>query len=216
MTNPLAPFRRALVLCAHTDDELGCAGTVVRLVEAGVEVHYLALSTCEASVPDGFAPDVLHHECRACTAHLGVAPERVRLGPFPVRHFPRDRQRILELLVALRREIAPDLVLLPSSADTHQDHAVAHAEGWRAFKHATVLGYEMPQNERAFAPGLYVALGEAELTRKAEALALYASQGHRAYTQPDYLRALATVRGVQAGVGLAEAFEVLRWIVPRG
>lgn len=210
----LSGFRRALVLCPHTDDELGCAGTVVRLIEAGVIVRYVALSTCEKSVPEGFARDVLAHECRASTASLGIAPEAVELGPFEVREFPRDRQPILEYLVALRREWSPDLVLLPSSADRHQDHAVVHAEGFRAFKHSTILGYELPQNEVAFENTAFVALDERLLARKVDALACYESQGFRTYTAPEAIRALATVRGMQAGTGLAEAFEVIRWVVP--
>ncbi|MEL6615983.1 MAG: PIG-L family deacetylase, partial [Bacteroidota bacterium] len=121
---------------------------------------------------------------------------------------------ILEHLVALRREWSPDLVLLPSSADRHQDHAVVREEGFRAFKHATLLGYELPQNEVAFANTAYVALDERLMARKIDALALYESQGFRPYTSPEAIRALATVRGMQAGTGLAEAFEVIRWIVP--
>ena len=210
----LDAFRRVLVLCAHTDDEMGCAGTVVRLVEGGAEVRYLALSSCEASVPEGHAPDVLVHECRACTAALGLAPEDVEVGPFEVRHFPRDRQAILERLVALAREYRPDLVLLPSSDDTHQDHAVVAAEGFRAFRRATVLGYELPQNAVAFATTAFVALDAATLDRKVAALAAYRSQGFRPYATGAFVRGLAAVRGVQGGAEFAEAFEVRRLLVP--
>lgn len=207
-------FRRALVLCAHTDDEFGCAGTVRRLVEAGAEVRYVALSTCEASVPAGLPADVLAAECRACTAALGIAPEHVELGPFAVRYFPRDRQAILERLVALARSYRPDLVLLPSSLDTHQDHAVVAAEGFRAFKHATLLGYELPQNLVTFHNSAFVALSEAVLDAKVAALAHYASQAFRPYSSEAFIRSLATVRGVQAGAAYAEAFEVVRLMVP--
>jgi LmbE family N-acetylglucosaminyl deacetylase len=210
----LAQFRRALILCAHTDDELGCAATVVRLVEAGVAVRYLALSTCEASVPAGFAPDVLTHECRACTAALGLRPEHVELGAFEVRHFPRDRQAVLERLVAVARSYEPDLVLLPASTDTHQDHAVVYQEGFRAFKRATMLGYELPQNLATFHSAAFVAFDERVLRRKLEALAAYASQAFRPYASEAAIRGLATVRGVQCGAPFAEAFEPVRLIVP--
>lgn len=207
-------FSRALVLCAHTDDEFGCAGTVRRLVEAGAEVRYLALSACEASVPEGFPKDVLVHECRACTAALGIPEAHVEVGPFPVRYFPRDRQAILERLVALSRSYQPDLVLLPSSTDTHQDHAVVAAEGFRAFKRSTILGYELPQNLVTFENSAFVALSAETLDRKIAALAEYRSQGFRPYSTDAFLRGLATVRGVQCGAEYAEAFEVMRLIVP--
>lgn len=205
--------RRCLVLCAHTDDEFGCAGTVARLVDVGADVHYLALSTCEKSVPEGFPRDVLHHECREATARLGITPDRVELGPFEVREFPRDRQAILERLVALRRELDPDLVLLPSSTDWHQDHATVHHEGVRAFKHATLLGYELPQNEAAFRGSAFVHLSSAHLDAKIHALAAYESQGFRPYSSPEFIRSLARVRGVQAGATFAEAFEPVRVVI---
>ena len=206
-------FRRVLVLCAHTDDEFGCAGTVVRLAEAGAEVRYVALSTCEQSVPEGMPPDVLAHECRACTAVLGIPPENVELGPFEVRYFPRDRQAILERFVALNRAYNPDLVLLPASSDTHQDHAVVYQEGFRAFKHATMLGYELPQNLVTFHNSAFVALDERVLQRKLDALARYQSQGFRPYSSEAFIRGLATVRGVQCRAEFAEAFELIRLIV---
>lgn len=206
-------FERALVLCPHTDDEFGCGGIIARLVEAGVEVHYLALSRCEESVPAGFAEDALEHECRACTAALGIDPARVRVGRYPVRHFPAHRQEILEELVRLRREVDPDLVLLPASFDTHQDHHTVYREGFRAFKHATILGYELPQNLISFQHSAFVALEERHLRRKVESLQLYASQGFRTYSGEEFIRSLAVVRGVQGGVPLAEAFEVVRLVL---
>lgn len=209
----LEGVRRALVLCAHTDDEFGCAATVARLVEAGADVHYVALSRCEESVPPGFAADVLEHECRACTAALGIPAENVRVRGFRVRHFPQHRQAILEEMVAMRRELAPDLVLLPSSFDTHQDHRTVFEEGFRAFKTATILGYELPQNLITFQHSAFVALTEAQLDRKVEALGHYASQLFRPYSADDFIRSLARVRGVQCNAEWAEAFEVVRLVI---
>ncbi|HEX9938074.1 MAG TPA: PIG-L deacetylase family protein [Longimicrobium sp.] len=205
--------RRALVLCAHTDDEFGCAGTIARLLDGGSEVHYVALSRCEESVPAGFPSDVLERECRACTAALGIDPGRVHVGRYPVRHFPAHRQEILEEFVRMRRELSPDLVLVPASFDTHQDHHTVYEEGFRAFKHATILGYELPQNLISFQHSAFVALDEPTLKRKVDALQRYESQGFRTYSGEDFIRGLALVRGVQCGAPLAEAFEVVRLVV---
>ena len=43
--------------------------------------------------------------------------------------------------------------------------------------------------------------------------AAYASQAKRSYLQPDVLRSLATVRGLQIGAPAAEAFQVLRMAI---
>lgn len=210
----LSQFRRALVLCAHTDDEFGCAGTILRLVASGVDVHYVALSACEASVPAGLPSDVLVTECRACTAALGIPPENVRIDAFEVRHFPRDRQEILERFVALNRDLEPDLVLLPASTDTHQDHAVVSQEGFRAFKGASMLGYELPQNLASFQNTAFVHHDEAVLVAKMAALRCYRSQAFRPYSTEAFVRGLAVVRGVQSRGAFAEAFELVRLVVP--
>lgn len=204
---------RALVLCAHTDDEFGCAGTIVRLLEARVQVRYLALSRCEESVPAGLPKDVLEHECRRCTASLGIPKSNVDVQGFPVRRFPQMRQEILEHFVKVGREFRPDLVLLPASDDMHQDHRTVYEEGFRAFKQSTLLGYELPQNLISFSNSAFVTLQERHLEAKIKALSEYQSQAFRPYAAAEFVRGLATVRGVQVGSPFAEAFEAVRVVL---
>src|SRR4051812_15059239 len=210
----LGSFKKALILCPHTDDEFGCAGTILRLLRSGVDVHYAALSRCEESVPAGYPIDVLETECRACMNALGVSPSQVQVFSQRVRHFPAERQEILELLVRLRREIEPDLVLLPASFDMHQDHATVYKEGFRAFKHSTILGYGLPQNLISFVSSAFIALTDDDMQRKIDALQHYQSQEFRPYAAGDFIRSLAHVRGVQSNTGFAEAFELIRLVVP--
>lgn len=205
---------RALVLGAHIDDEFGCAGLIARLVETGTAVHLACFSACEESVPDGFDPDVLKREVVDALRVLAIPEDRFYLYDFRVRHFPSKRQEILEELVALRRRIEPDLVLLPSSSDIHQDHSVVAAEGVRAFKHSTILGYELPMNTISFRHACFVGLKPHHLDIKVRHAAAYVSQSHRSYMREEFLRGLAAVRGVQMNVPAAEAFEVIRMVVP--
>jgi LmbE family N-acetylglucosaminyl deacetylase len=204
---------RALVLCAHTDDEFGCAGTMVRLLEVGAEVRYLALSRCEQSIPQGLAEDTLERECCECTSQLGLDPAAVEVDRFPVRSFPAHRQLILERLYSVSRDYRPDLVLLPSSFDIHQDHHTVYEEGLRAFKHSTLLGYELPQNLVTFNNSAFVALSEDDVNLKVAALAMYRSQRFRNYSREDFIRSLARVRGVQCDAEYAEAFELVRLVI---
>jgi LmbE family N-acetylglucosaminyl deacetylase len=205
---------RALVLGAHTDDEFGCAGLVARLIETGTEVHYACFSACEESVPEGFDEDVLKREVLEAIAVLGIPQEHFYLYDYRVRHFPANRQAILEELVALRRRIEPDLVILPSSSDIHQDHGVVAAEGVRAFKHSTVLGYELPMNTISFQHACFVRLEPRHVEIKIRHAAAYVSQQHRTYMSASFLASLAAVRGVQMNAPAAEAFEVVRMVVP--
>jgi len=204
---------RTLVLCPHTDDEFGCAGTIARLIAAGCTVRYLALSRCEESVPDGFPRDILEEECRKCLGSLGVSQENIEVLRFPVRYFPAHRQDILEHLVKLNREYRPTCVLVPSSFDNHQDHATVHAEGFRAFKHASLLGYELPQNVTSFDNTVFISLSEFDIEHKIKSLQSYESQRQRPYASAEFIRSLATVRGVQCGHRFAEAFEATRIII---
>ena len=208
-------WRRVLVLAPHTDDgEFGCGGTIVRLIEGGVEVRYVAFSIATKSLPPGFPPDTLAREVREATTEIGIPPEGLTVHDFEVRTFPERRQDILELLIALWEEWPPDAVLQPSIGDIHQDHQVVAAEGLRAFKRTTVLGYEIPWNSLNFNYQAYVALDvvllERHVERKVAALARYASQQHRNYANPDYIWNLARTRGINIGRELAEVFEVYR------
>ena len=206
-------WERVLVLAPHTDDgEFGAGGTMARLVAAGVEVRYVAFSIATKSLPDGFPPDALAREVREATAVLGIPPEGLAVHDFEVRTFPERRQDILELLIALWQEWPPDAVLLPSIRDIHQDHQVVAAEGLRAFKRTTVLGYEIPWNNFNFDYQAYVALERTHVERKVEALGRYESQQHRNYANPEYVWNLARTHGINVGRDYAEVFEVYRVI----
>lgn len=206
-------FKHTLVLGAHTDDEFGCSGTILRLLESGVEVYYAVFSTCKESVPDGWPPDVLYQELLQATERLGLRNDHLFVYDYPVRHFPEHRQGILEELVQLRRKLEPDLVLLPASVDIHQDHQVISKEGIRAFKHSTILGYELPFNNIQFRHACFIELQERHMARKIESLMCYASQAFRNYRNEEFIRGLGRVRGVQSNGIYAEAFEVIRLIM---
>ena len=209
-----AAFRRALVLAPHTDDgEFGCGATIARLVEEGAEVHYMAFSSASRSLPAGFPQDTLLQEVRAATAELGIPAERLTVHDFEVRTFPTVRQEILEILVAANSDLDPDLVLMPSMGDIHQDHETVAREGLRAFKRTTLLGYEIPWNCFEFRQQAYVSLEQRHLERKVAALRCYESQQHRNYANEEYIRNVARTRGIESGRELAEVFEVYRWIV---
>ncbi len=206
-------WRRALVLAPHTDDgEFGCGGTMARLVDEGADVRYVAFSIATRSLPEGFAPDTLAREVRDATAELGIPAGNLTVHDFDVRTFPEHRQEILELLIELWHEWEPDIVFQPSLHDIHQDHQTIAAEGLRAFKRTTILGYEIPWNNLDFAYQAYVALEQRHIERKESALAKYASQQHRRYANPEYIWNLARTHGINVNRAYAEVFQVYRLI----
>lgn len=209
MLNP----SRILVLAPHTDDgELGCGGSMARFVREGKDVFYAAFSLCHTSLPESWPPGTLREECKNATAHLGVKPQHLFYFDFEVRKFPEKRQEILETMVRLEKDVQPELVLMPSSFDQHQDHCVIYKEGLRAFKKNNLLGYEQPWNQVKASTEFFIKLTEEDVNKKTEALQLYQSQRHRSYMQEDFIKSLARVRGIQAHAAFAEAFEVYRLI----
>ena len=198
-----------LVLAPHTDDgELGCGATIAKYVAQGKQVTYIAFSTCSQSLPKDLPADTLARECGAATKALGI--QKTIFFDFEVRRLLFHRQEILEELIKLNREIGPQAVFIPAQHDVHQDHQVIYAEGLRAFKNCNVLGYELPWNNFNFCPTYFERITEQQLQAKAKALKEYKSQTGRKYMNSDFIRSLATVRGMQCNADYAEAFEMYR------
>ena len=211
----ISNVKKVLVLAPHTDDgEFGCGGTICKLIEEGIEVFYVAFSSCEESVPEGFPKDVLITEVKEATGHLGIKPENLRVLNYQVRMFPYKRQEILEDLIVLRKEIDPDLVLIPSLEDVHQDHMTIANEAVRAFKNRNIYSYELPWNNFRFSMDCFIVLEEKHINKKLEALRKYKSQAAiRSYVSEEFLKGLASVRGTQVGRNYAEVFEIKRQIL---
>ena len=207
-------FKTVLILAPHTDDgELGCGGTIAKLIAAGVDVHYAAFSTADQSVPSKFPSDQLKIEVREATASLGIPAAHLHVYNFEVRKLNYVRQELLEELILLRDKVMPDLVFLPSSKDIHQDHLTVYQEGIRAFKFSSILGYELIWNNLSFSTDCFIHISTEDLDKKVQALAAYKTQHGKGYMDPDFIRSLAKVRGTQIGTDYAEAFEMIRWII---
>lgn len=210
----LTKFKTVYVLAPHTDDgELGAGGTINKLIENGANVYYFAFSTAEASVPDGFPKDILKTEVINATAKLGIPSQNVVIYTYEVRKLNYVRQEILEDLIKHRRELNPDLVLMPSIKDIHQDHSTIAQEGLRAFKNTTILGYELIWNNLSFNTTSFVTLEKKHVQAKCDALKEYASQGVRDYMSEDFIFSLARTRGVQICAEYAESFEAVRLVM---
>ena len=206
--------KRILVVAPHTDDgEFGCGGSIAKFIAEKNEVHYVAFSTAEQSVPEGMPKNILEVEVKKATKTLGIHPDNLYIYKFEVRKLNYIRQDILEELVKLNREISPDIVFSPTTSDLHQDHCTVATECRRAFKQTSILGYEIPWNNITFRAQAFIKLTEENITKKIDALKAYESQSHRYYATERFIRSLATTRGVQIGSEYAEAFEVIRWVI---
>lgn len=204
---------RIMVLAPHTDDgELGCGGTIAKLIEEKKEVYYVAFSSARRSLPGGYPDDTLVKEVKEATKVLGIKSDNLILFDYEVRKFSYVRQDILEDLVKLKKEIDPDLIFIPSVNDLHQDHQTVAIEALRAFKEKSILAYELPWNNIDFRTEGFMPLKKRHIDKKVEALKKYKSQRHRVYLNEEFIYGLAKARGTQIKREYAEAFEVVRYV----
>lgn len=202
--------RRCLVAAAHPDDEMACSGLIQRLADDGVDVTLLTFSDCHESMPAGYLVADLLEEWKQATDLIGVTTRT--LYDFPTRRLPEYAMEIRNVFDAARGQY--DLVLVAAPADLHQDHWAVAREAIRVFKtSATILGYEHPSNHvvEAHEPVAFLPLTPAQLDRKVQHVTTYRSQESRPYMREEFVRGLAAVRGVQAGVQYAEAYAAVRW-----
>lgn len=204
--------KRVLVLSPHIDDaEIGCGATISKFINEGKEVFYVAFSLAKQSISKGFSKNSTKIENKNSMRVLGIERKNLIILNYAVRNFPEFRQNILEDMVKLKININPDLIFTPSSYDIHQDHNVIYTESYRAFKHISILGYELIQNTQKFNNNMFISINIDNLKKKIKSIQEYKSQKHKLYMNSKIIESLALIRGVQSNNKFAESFEVIRW-----
>ena len=197
-------MKKALVVTAHPDDgELGAGGLILKLKKQGLIVHYLVF------VDHGFAQKekIFAEFDKACRL-LGV---KERWYNFPIHKLPDHSHEVRDELIKVEEELRPNLVLIPSINDTHQDHLTVAWESIRTFRNKeTVLSYELLRHGSGlFKPNVFVDV-ENVLDKKIEVLKCHTTEYWRNYYTEEVFRSTARVRGVQVGIKYAEAFEAVK------
>ncbi|MFV2198260.1 PIG-L deacetylase family protein [Nocardiopsis sp. LOL_012] len=226
---------RLLVLAPHPDDEtLGCGGLISKAKNAGAEVfvQFATVGDTADRSPRGFSTaEERFVEIKKVCEHYGWDDWHMAL-PGDDFHLRLDLAGRLRLAQVFEQEspisiarIRPTVVLAPHPTSYNQDHrAVAEAAHTAlrpsnaASRHhpRLALAYEEAadqwRTEAVIPPNLLVELSEKELSDKLLAMETYGSQSHpHPHTRSSLtLRSLAVLRGMQAGVPLAEGFHVLR------
>jgi LmbE family N-acetylglucosaminyl deacetylase len=206
---------KVLVLAPHADDlELGCGGTVARLVGEGHDIYQLCFSLAPKDISEPYdEPQRLGELLESFRVLHGTRLRVSTVATFFHRDFGRVRQEILDEIIKEKKEIEPDMVILPCANDRHQDHQVIYAEGVRGLKGLkgvkTILGYDTPWNHMING-NFFVPLTKGDVEKKIEAIACYESVKHKPYADPEFLWAWARFRGLQAGCEFAEVHELIR------
>jgi LmbE family N-acetylglucosaminyl deacetylase len=196
---------KLLAIGAHSDDiEIGCAGTILKLIEQGVlsDVCWVVLTgETNRAAEARQSADVL----------LGDVPDKsVILKDFRDGYFPYDGADIKRFFEELKAELSPDVILTHQRTDLHQDHRVTCELTWNTFRDHLILEYEIPKYDGDMgAPNFFVALDEALCRRKIDHLMThFASQASRRWFKDDLFSGLLRLRGMEcnSATSYAEAF----------
>jgi len=202
-----------LIISPHMDDEvLGCASF---LTEPDMNLCYV--THLHPAFPDG----TIVRENEALLQWLKVDEDDIIRLDLPANIL--DNLPSHQLFAKFEKVInvyKPDTVLVPYPG-YNQDHRAVYEAALTAMRiHDTnhlvkrILVYEQLEvfgtlrKVEEFRPTYFQPV---DMHHKIAAMAFYKSQlrGHRT---PEHIEAMARVRGYQAGMEFAEAFEVVRWI----
>jgi LmbE family N-acetylglucosaminyl deacetylase len=205
MGRPGTAPARVLAIGAHPDDiEIGCAGTLLKLIEqeACSEIRWVVLSG------NGERAE----EARRSAGELldGVPRSDVVVRDFPDGFFPYEGQRIKDYFEELKADFSPDVVFTHQRADLHQDHRLSCELTWNTFRDHLILEYEVPKYDGDMsAPNAFVPIEERLHRRKIDHLmSHFGSQLSKHWFGEELFSSLLRLRGMECNSpsSYAEAF----------
>jgi len=208
-----AALRAERILClgAHCDDiEIGCGGTLLKVLEAspGAHVDWIVFSS----------NDVREPEARAGAAKFleGAGSSNVVVESFRERYFPYVPE-IKEYFDDLGSTLRPDIVFTHFRDDLHQDHVLLAELALNTFRDNLILEYEIPKWDGDLGrPTVFVPLEQSQVDAKVDAIwDAYESQHDKHWFTKETFLALLRVRGIEckAPSGYAEAFHCRKLVL---
>lgn len=202
-------MKSILAVGAHPDDvELGCAGTLALHRLRRDKVYLVVLTRGEATG----SPEVRENECRRSAEILGV--DGLFFGGLADTKV-HDGRETIDAIEKVVKEVKPDIIYAPTCKDTHQDHRNAGYATLAAGRRCKIiLMYEGASTQRDFTPQVFVDVKNT-FELKMKMTRVFGSQvnNHGVYAVAmNAIEGLAKFRGYQAGVEMAEAFEVGKFV----
>lgn len=107
-----------LIFAAHPDDaELGCGGTIVKLVDSGKKIGIIDLTQGELGTRGSV--NLRLKEAEKASKILGIKVRlNVKLKDGNIQNTPFNRLKLIKLI----RHYKPDIIFLPYPGDRHPDH----------------------------------------------------------------------------------------------
>src|SRR5437899_2560377 len=156
-----APLR-ILCLGAHCDDiEIGCGGTILRLLETykRTAVDWIVFSSDDQRAIEA------RESANIFLKQAGS--KNIAIKNFTNSFFPYTAGEIKRCFEELKRDVSPDLVFTHYRDDLHQDHRVISELTWNSFRDHMILEYEIPKYDGDLAsPNSFVHLDQSMARRK--------------------------------------------------
>lgn len=230
--------KRILVVVAHPDDEvLGLGSTVNMLIsEYGCTVKAVILGEGITSRSDErnvgkWKQELEVHRSNIKSAQKAIGYQSVGIYDFPDNRF--DSIPLLELIKVVEKEKSkfnPEIIFTHHGGDVNIDHQrtfeavitacrpMANETVKTIITFETMSGTEWraSSDPKQFIPNLFFEISEQSLAAKIKAMESYEFE-RRPYPHPrspEALRIRAQMWGVANGIGLAEAFQIIRTIAP--
>jgi len=215
---PVDPFGsrasppRCLFLGAHCDDiEIGCGGTILKLVESQPDTHvnWVVFSSGE----------IREKEARSSAVRFldGLENYDIEILNFRNSFFPQVAADIKEHFEKIKKTLEPDVVFTHFRGDLHQDHRTVAELTWNTFRNHLILEYEIPKYDGGLgSPNAFVELTSGQIDRKVSILMdEFSSQHGKSWFTEDTFRALPRLRGIECNAqeGLAESFYCSKFLM---
>ena len=194
-----------LCLGCHADDiEIGCGGTILRLVE---QYPYCALHWVVFSA---IGVRGIEAKCAATLFAGSTGLKKLLLKTFSDGFMPFEGAQVKEIFEELKQTVSPDLIFTHNRKDAHQDHRLIADLTWQTFRDHLILEYEIPKYDGDLGqPGLFVPLEEDLCQKKVRYLIqAFQSQHTKRWFQQETFVSLMRLRGMECNApsGYAEAF----------
>ena len=196
---------RVLCLGAHSDDiEIGCGGTILRLIEEckKVRFYWVVFSADERRAKEALSS--------ARSFLKGAREKQIEVHNYRESYFPYIGSEIKDFFEKLKNKFNPNLIFTHFRQDLHQDHRLISELTWNTYRNHLILEYEIFKYDGDLgSPNLFVPLEKRVCQKKVRFLAeIFISQKENHWFSDEVFFALLKLRGIESNspTGYAEAF----------
>ena len=219
--------KQVLILSPHADDEiLGCGGLIAKYSKRNYYINVVILTNANKGAPEIYSSKQIENiRKESKLANQLIGTKKLFFENLPglnLNNYPF--YKITNLIQKYIYQINPEIVLIPSINDIHDDHKIIFKAAKVVMRPnkknnlKKILSYEVlsetewNEDEKSFSPNYFISLKKNEINLKVKAFLKYKSQVKK-YPHPRSKEAiinLSKVRGSNVFMEYAEAYKIER------